>query len=1171
MNEFGIAGNGVVNYRIDPTGTGVYTGSGVFSFAAVGQPRDSSSFPYPSNTKLPLYVAETGWLIFLEGNFPDMPLITDYFAPNPVYKSFEAAEAARLTFVDALRSWMDGVLSSRLEAISYENDEGVSLRITYANALTVRDIAETVIPSQIFIDITDDIAARPLKIIGSPQPDQLSGWDQPDTIEGGDGNDYIRRTGLGDDLLYGQDGDDTILSEIGHDTLLGGKGDDILVGSDVENLIYGESGNDAAGGKGGDDTLFGNEGNDVLRGGDDQDSLIGGSGNDTLMGDFGDDTLDGGDGDDWLYGGENDDMLMGGKGTDRLWGFAGKNTLTGGADGDYLYGGTGIDVLDGRNDANDVGVVTDVLFGGAEKDLFYLDHFDEIADFDYGELAWFYTRFGVDHVVARFDGQQIIIRAFDVNFSGSDEVIIQNGFSTRELNIAVGTGPNAGSVVFDRVPRAASSDPFAETAFDPGKARQITVAQYAPDLASVALNFTSDAARFATDQGVGTFTVMNYLLKAKVPFSAIQPFVTDLAKLMPWVKAATFVTGASKLAYDVLSGKVTSTTEFAYELGKFLASLIPGKHFVGTTIALAEEAFKQVMANVEGAIAKAFNLALAALPSLTVSETSRFDGSDEPDFVISTREGDVIRTNGGNDHVSTGRGPSTNALGATDGNDTFDGGDGNDTIDYGSAESGVVIDLSTGTAHGAATGSDQVTEFENVTGSDYADRIVGTAADNALSGIGGNDILVGGAGVDTLDGGHGTDAVDYSTSDAGVIVDLSGGPGSGGHAEGDQLIDIEAVIGSHHGDRLLGSVAANVLQGGGGNDTLIGGAADGPYDLESALVARMYLAALGREADADGHKVWTNRMIKGMQPETLAENFMDSPEFDQRYGATGPSEFVTLLYQNALGREPDAKGLAIWINQLDSGAMTRAEVLFHFADSREFKNNTEAYALSYSREMTAMSWTDDVYRLYEAALHRPPGRAGITEWTTRLAEGASLATIADGFLQSREFKMLYPESTAGDYVTLLYRNALGRDPDSKGYAAWVKAIEDGTISRRDALIHFSQSPELQLKSGPRLDAWMHSAGTDDILIGGTGSNVLFGGMLSDEFRFHTGAASTNDVVGLETWDELQFNGFGYGSAAEVKSHMTEMDGNVVFFDQGVTVTLLDITLADITDDMVTVF
>ena len=64
------------------------------------------------------------------------------------------------------------------------------------------------------------------------------------------------------------------------------------------------------------------------------------------------------------------------------------------------------------------------------------------------------------------------------------------------------------------------------------------------------------------------------------------------------------------------------------------------------------------------------------------------------------------------------------------------------------------------------------------------------------------------------------------------------------------------------------------------------------------------------------------------------------------------------------------------------------------------------------------------------------GQAGWTQqsgWTEQLAMGSTtLETVAAGFVGSREFETTYGDLDNAGFVTLLYQNVLGRDPDAAG-------------------------------------------------------------------------------------------------------------------------------------------
>ena len=151
------------------------------------------------------------------------------------------------------------------------------------------------------------------------------------------------------------------------------------------------------------------------------------------------------------------------------------------------------------------------------------------------------------------------------------------------------------------------------------------------------------------------------------------------------------------------------------------------------------------------------------------------------------------------------------------------GGAGTDTLSYAGSNSGVTINLLTGSGTGGHAEGDVLSNIENITGSDHGDVLTGASGANVINGGRGHDTIIGGAGADTIDGGADRDMLSYVGSDAGVTIDLSMGSASGGHATGDSFSNIEHVTGSDHNDVLTGSSGSNTINGEDGNDTLSGG------------------------------------------------------------------------------------------------------------------------------------------------------------------------------------------------------------------------------------------------------------------------------------------------------------------------------------------------------------
>ena len=113
-------------------------------------------------------------------------------------------------------------------------------------------------------------------------------------------------------------------------------------------------------------------------------------------------------------------------------------------------------------------------------------------------------------------------------------------------------------------------------------------------------------------------------------------------------------------------------------------------------------------------------------------------------------------------------------------------------------------------------------------------------------------------------------------------------------------------------------------------------------DAHLGQVYRAYGAVLDRQPDPDGFLFWVNTLDSGEQTlQQVIDGFTGSQEFQNVYGSLTDTEFVTLLYNNVLNRDPDAAGLQSWLDNLANG-MSRAEVVLGFSESAEFVNASAA-------------------------------------------------------------------------------------------------------------------------------------------------------------------------------------------------------------------------------------
>ncbi len=106
-----------------------------------------------------------------------------------------------------------------------------------------------------------------------------------------------------------------------------------------------------------------------------------------------------------------------------------------------------------------------------------------------------------------------------------------------------------------------------------------------------------------------------------------------------------------------------------------------------------------------------------------------------------------------------------------------------------------------------------------------------------------------------------------------------------------------------------------------------------------AEVARIYMAYFLRNPDADGLDYW--RSVYSEQGlGVISWSFALSTEFEMRYGSLDTYEFLSLMYNNIMCREPDESGFWYWYDLIEAGEVDRSSAFLLFSQSDEFKIRT---------------------------------------------------------------------------------------------------------------------------------------------------------------------------------------------------------------------------------------
>ncbi|OWY35892.1 beta strand repeat-containing protein [Herbaspirillum aquaticum] len=615
-------------------------------------------------------------------------------------------------------------------------------------------------------------------------------------------------------------------------------------------------------------TVYGSNANDLLYGGSGNDVLIGGTGNTFFQGGAGADQIVGGVNSTGTnvntasYAGSSAGVtvnLVTGAGTggdaqgDQL---SNIQNLRGSAFDDTFVANAAVNRLDGGSGGSDtvsytssnsavtVNLVTGTGTGGyAQGDTY--THIQNVIGSDYNDV------FVASGEANRFDGG---LGSNTVSYASSNAGVNVN------LQSGVGSGGAAAGDSYVRIQNiigTAYNDTFVGSAdvnsFDGGSGGSDTVS-YAGSTAGVSINFVSGRGTGGYAEGDSYNHIQN----------AIGSAFDDV-----------FIAGVDSVHFDGGSGG-SDTVNYGASTGAVTVNMI-------TMSGSGGYAQNNTYTNIQNIVGSSYSdtfIASAAANNfnggLGGSDTVSYASSNAAVTVDLTHtdgtgtfggyaQGDVLA------HIQNLIGSAYNDtfIASADVNN-FNGGGGSNTVSYIFSTGGVTIDLTnaigTGTGGYYAAG-DSFSNIQNLIGSAYDDTFVASADANTFDGAGsnhnrvsyaasttavtvdlnyadgtgtsggyaqgdklsniqdltggvGNDTFVASAAANNFDGGAGSNRVSYAASNAGVIVDLVLGSGSGGYADNDTYVNIQNVTGSTANDTFIASLAANDFVGGGGTNTV---------------------------------------------------------------------------------------------------------------------------------------------------------------------------------------------------------------------------------------------------------------------------------------------------------------------------------------------------------------
>jgi hypothetical protein len=187
----------------------------------------------------------------------------------------------------------------------------------------------------------------------------------------------------------------------------------------------------------------------------------------------------------------------------------------------------------------------------------------------------------------------------------------------------------------------------------------------------------------------------------------------------------------------------------------------------------------------------------------------------------------------------------------------------------------------------------------------------------------------------------------------------------------------------------------------------------------SDIVTAVYQNYLGRSPQASEVAAWVGLMQQGLSDERLEAGFIGSPEYIANHGGPGAG-WVKGMYQNLLGRTPLQSEVNAWVRALEAGA-SPTQIAYDFAASAEREG----------QRITAD---------YQKYLGRAPSPTEVRSWVSAFESGYSNENVIAGFVGSPEYFQTHYDNS-GDWLYSAYEQILNRAPDAGGIQAWLGMLE----------------------------------------------------------------------------------------------------------------------------------
>ena len=152
-------------------------------------------------------------------------------------------------------------------------------------------------------------------------------------------------------------------------------------------------------------------------------------------------------------------------------------------------------------------------------------------------------------------------------------------------------------------------------------------------------------------------------------------------------------------------------------------------------------------------------------------------------------------------------------------------------------------------------------------------------------------------------------------------------------------------------------------------------------------VARLYFAYFERGPDLEGLDHYVAQHEGGRPLEAIADEFAGSQEIELRYGALDDAAFVDRVLRNVFDGAGNEQLRQLWIERLQSGAMSRGQMMLAFSEGAAFR------AATANEVLVSLAYAEIFGR------HAEPTE--LSRWVAFLDAGNSADAFVRGLLAAR--------------------------------------------------------------------------------------------------------------------------------------------------------------------------